>query len=166
MANAGRILIMPKGDWVSETTYESLDLVKHNGTSWLAKKTSIGIEPSITNKDYWQDMIDLNVIEEMEYTNEYLVAPVRFTKKNGIVSVTYNGDWKVGTPKGDIGILFNVDKKFRPTVTVYALCLRTSGETYIQIIIKENGDISAYNYGPEVTELSAGRFSTCYVSKS
>ena len=58
MANAGRILIMPKGDWAVETTYESLDLVRHNGTSWLAKKTSVGIEPSDITEEYWQNVFD------------------------------------------------------------------------------------------------------------
>ena len=46
MASAGRILIMPKGNYNADTQYEMLDLVYHNGTSWLAKKTTKGIEPS------------------------------------------------------------------------------------------------------------------------
>lgn len=58
MTVAGRILIMPKGDWTSATTYEMLDLVKHNGTSWLAKQTSTGIEPTEDNSEYWQNMFD------------------------------------------------------------------------------------------------------------
>lgn len=59
MATAGRILIMPKGAYDESTTYEMLDLVKHNGTSWLAKKTVIGIEPSEANSEYWHKMFDL-----------------------------------------------------------------------------------------------------------
>lgn len=58
MAIAGRILIMPKGDWNSETTYEMLDLVRHNGTSWLAKSESIAVEPTEANSAYWQNMFD------------------------------------------------------------------------------------------------------------
>ena len=58
MASAGRILIMPKDDYNAETTYEMLDLVKHNGTSWLAKKTVIGIEPSDDNSEYWFKMCE------------------------------------------------------------------------------------------------------------
>jgi hypothetical protein len=69
MATAGRILILPKGDWASGTTYEMLDLVSHNGTSWLAKKTSVGIEPSDATNEYWQNMFDVeNVINE--YTSK------------------------------------------------------------------------------------------------
>lgn len=58
MATAGRILILPKGEYDASVTYEMLDLVKHNGTSWLAKKTVVGIEPSIANGEYWQDVLD------------------------------------------------------------------------------------------------------------
>ena len=53
MANAGRILIIPRGDYDNEFPYEMLDLVYHNGTSWLAKKTVVGIEPSEENEEYW-----------------------------------------------------------------------------------------------------------------
>ncbi len=58
MTSAGRILIMPKGDYNAETEYEMLDLVKHNGTSWLSKKESIGIEPSNDNSEYWQNLFE------------------------------------------------------------------------------------------------------------
>ena len=64
MASAGRILIMPKGEWNADTTYEMLDLVSHNGTSWLAKKTSVGIEPSEANAEYWQRFSDFSFLEE------------------------------------------------------------------------------------------------------
>jgi hypothetical protein len=58
MTTAGRILIIPKGDYNAETTYEMLDLVKHNGTSWLARKESTGIEPTVENAEYWQNMFE------------------------------------------------------------------------------------------------------------
>ena len=58
MTTAGRILIIPKGDYDAETQYEMLDLVKHNGTSWLAKKESTGIEPTVENAEYWQNMFE------------------------------------------------------------------------------------------------------------
>lgn len=57
MASAGRILIMPKGNYSANTEYEMLDMVIHNGKSWLAKKTVKGIEPSAANSEYWHDLI-------------------------------------------------------------------------------------------------------------
>jgi hypothetical protein len=59
MTSAGRILIMPKGNYNDITTYEMLDLVNYNGKSWLAKKTSVGIEPSDANSEYWMDMFNI-----------------------------------------------------------------------------------------------------------
>ena len=66
MAVAGRILIMPKGAYDESKTYEMLDLVSHNGTSWLAKKTVVGIEPSDANSEYWHNMYnaDIKAIQE------------------------------------------------------------------------------------------------------
>ncbi len=46
MASAGRILIMPKGNYNAETTYEMLDLVFYGGASWVAKKTVVGVAPT------------------------------------------------------------------------------------------------------------------------
>ena len=64
MASAGRILIMPKGNYDSSVTYEMLDLVYYNGTSWLAKKTVKGIEPSETNNEHWQIVFDASPLFE------------------------------------------------------------------------------------------------------
>lgn len=58
MKSAGRILILPKGSWNSETEYEMLDLVYCGGTSWLAKKNSKGVAPA--DGEYWQKVFDYN----------------------------------------------------------------------------------------------------------
>ena len=55
MVNAGRILIMPKGDWNPSTTYDMLDLVARNGVAYLARQTNIGQDPALdTAMTYWQ----------------------------------------------------------------------------------------------------------------
>ena len=64
MATAGRILIMPKGTWNAETTYENLDMVAHSGRAWLAKKVSVGIEPSDANAEFWHDFLGMDVFTE------------------------------------------------------------------------------------------------------
>lgn len=61
MAVAGRILIMPKGEYDATETYEMLDLVSHNGISWLAKKTCVGITPSNDAKEYWFNMLGISI---------------------------------------------------------------------------------------------------------
>lgn len=57
MASAGRILIMPKGAYDTETQYEMLDLVSHNGKAWIAKKSVKGIEPLDENSEYWHNLL-------------------------------------------------------------------------------------------------------------
>ena len=53
MATAGRILIMPRGRYESTTSYAPLDMVLHNGNSWLCKQNATGVEPSDDNSEYW-----------------------------------------------------------------------------------------------------------------
>lgn len=55
MVNAGRILIMPKGEWDSLTSYNMLDLVTENGVAYLARQASVGQDPATdTTLTYWQ----------------------------------------------------------------------------------------------------------------
>ncbi len=54
MTIAGRILIIPKGNWDANTDYEMLDLVRHGKASWIAKRANTGVEPSESNSDDWQ----------------------------------------------------------------------------------------------------------------
>lgn len=93
MASAGRILIMPKGDYDANSTYENLDLVKHKGTSWLAKKESKGIEPSEANSEYWQDVFEPNIANNLTTVEEGYALDARqgkvlndkLTKTNGTI---------------------------------------------------------------------------------
>ena len=53
-ASAGRVLLIPKGDWNANTTYTGLDWVRHNGAAWVCKNTCTNIEPTPANTNYWQ----------------------------------------------------------------------------------------------------------------
>lgn len=52
--SAGRILILPKGSYDSTTTYEFLDAVYYQGSTYICKKTALNVLPS--NTEYWQIM--------------------------------------------------------------------------------------------------------------
>lgn len=55
MVNAGRILIIPKGDWSSLVSYDMLDLVSQNGIAYIARQASVGVNPSTDSQyTYWQ----------------------------------------------------------------------------------------------------------------
>lgn len=56
MAIAGRVAIVPKGDWSAETEYKRLDEVTYNNTMFIAKKAvTKGTLP--TNAEYWSKSI-------------------------------------------------------------------------------------------------------------
>lgn len=55
MINAGRILIIPKGDWSNIEPYEMLDLVTDDKTAYIARKASVGVRPQTdVQQEYWQ----------------------------------------------------------------------------------------------------------------
>lgn len=56
MAIAGRVAIVPKGDWSANATYKRLDAVTYNNTLYFAKKeVPAGTETS--NTEYWSKSI-------------------------------------------------------------------------------------------------------------
>lgn len=81
MASAGRILIMPKGKWNAETTYEMLDLVFHSGISWLAKKDVVGIEPTEANSEHWMKMCEADLTNCLKLSGGTLSGNVRVEKE-------------------------------------------------------------------------------------
>ena len=54
-ASAGRVLLIPKGDYNSGTTYNVLDWVRYDNKAYVCKQTSIGNLP--TNTTYWQLLV-------------------------------------------------------------------------------------------------------------
>lgn len=55
MVNAGRILILAKGNWSNLVNYEQLDLVTKGDIAYLARQASVGVDPATdTQMTYWQ----------------------------------------------------------------------------------------------------------------
>lgn len=50
--NLGKIMMLPKGEYDKGVTYEMLDIVTYEDSSYLCKQTSINNLP--TNTEYWQ----------------------------------------------------------------------------------------------------------------
>ena len=65
MGNAGRVLMIPKGDYSSGTQYSPLDVVLYEGDSYVCKQSSRGNAP--TNTTYWQAMTDaMGAVDELK----------------------------------------------------------------------------------------------------
>ncbi len=56
MANAGRVAIVPKGDWDSSEAYKRLDAVTYNNILYIAKKV-VPKNTAVTNTDYWMPSV-------------------------------------------------------------------------------------------------------------
>ena len=56
MAIAGRVAIVPKGDWSAESTYKRLDAVTYNNTLYFAKK-DVPAGTATSNTEYWSKSI-------------------------------------------------------------------------------------------------------------
>lgn len=95
MINAGRVLIIPRGDYDPAYTYEMLDLVSFNGSSYIAKGSTTNNPP--TNTAYWQVIalggdtskaianfayVETTAIATREYqVGEYLIDLNEYLKK-------------------------------------------------------------------------------------
>ena len=56
---AGRVLLLPKGAYDASTTYNLLDFVTYEGSSYVCKKTSLNHLP--TDTEYWQLLVSSTV---------------------------------------------------------------------------------------------------------
>ena len=96
MANAGRILIMPRGKYKANETYEMLDMVSYGGKGWVCKDGCIGIEPSEENSQNWAECIDVSGDVVGYHASETFGADdmlnvtdgsIKVTNRNGIVTM-------------------------------------------------------------------------------
>ncbi len=56
MVNAGRVAIVPQGEWSADATYKRLDAVTNNNTLYFAKK-EVPAGTETTNTEYWSKSI-------------------------------------------------------------------------------------------------------------
>lgn len=169
MATAGRILIIPKGEYDASAKYEMLDLVNYSGIPYLAKKTSVGIAP--TNTEYWHPMIGIAIANNLNTETEGYVLDARqgkalmdmittkhtvFNPSNCSPHDNYNGCYytKSGntvhvhigvkglTANGQRTVVFNLPAEVRPIRLVSAFGLSDSElNTFALGYIEPSGDI-------------------------
>lgn len=70
MATAGRFLIIPRGAYSPTAEYKRLDMVSHNGSSWLCKSPCVDIEPLEINSEYWHNLTRIALANNYTTTSE------------------------------------------------------------------------------------------------
>ncbi len=95
MADAGRIVIIPKGEYKSNITYERLDAVEYNNNGYIALKTLTGITPANDGTNWALYVKGTQVDTSLSATSSNPVA-------NKVVAKAVNDIEK------EIGILFQI----------------------------------------------------------
>lgn len=99
-AIAGRVLLIPKGNYDSTATYTMLDMVVYNGSSYICKQECTGVVP--TNTTYWMlnasgsavaYINDIGDVVITNPTNRQVLMYDNATQKwvNGTISTTLSG---------------------------------------------------------------------------
>lgn len=84
MASAGRVLLLPKGAWVSGTSYVPLDYVLYNGSSYVCKRATAGSTNPAADTSNWQKLA--RGITDSEYTDVVSVTADVNSMKTGKVN--------------------------------------------------------------------------------
>ena len=105
-AIAGRVLLIPKGAYISSATYRMLDVVSYNGNSYVAKQTTTGNTPSADN-EYWMILASGSAVASISDIGDVLINDIA----NGQV-LKYNATtrkWENGTIATNLAGLTDVD---------------------------------------------------------
>lgn len=92
MANAGRVAIVPKGEFEFGTPYKRLDLVRYEKNVYVAKRENISIFP--TDESYWMLVMQLSEFQPDGTTilsDEHGNLSVVTGKPNGVAGLDENG---------------------------------------------------------------------------
>lgn len=156
MAIAGRVAIVPKGDWSANATYKRLDAVTYNNTLYFAKKeVPAGTETS--NAEYWSKSIVGNPDKSSDQQGQNLITYPYYSKSNTINGITWtvNDDGTVtangtATKESAFNVVNPYGVKDRKTLELnqkYVLSDGTSdkAKTYTQFV-RFNASTNTYDY--------------------
>ena len=136
MAIAGKVAILPKGEWDSAVTYEKLDAVSYDNALYIAKKPSVGQVP--TDGEYW--MFCLQSIDYAEFekiingTTTVGVADKAINDKNGDDIVdTY-------AKKNDLTNFQNKDGDSKDNTVTYTSADATTADAWTDVAVLETGE--------------------------
>lgn len=71
MTKAGRVAIVPKGEFISGSLYTRLDVVRYQNGNYVAKKDNVSVSPTIgEDDDNWMFMGDFKVDSALDMDSE------------------------------------------------------------------------------------------------
>lgn len=91
MINAGRVAIVPKGEYVHGTQYTRLDAVRYKNGIYLAKKDNVSQYPTVEgDNDYWMYMVSMDDVKYADEAGKVSNA----LSFSGLITDTYDGSNK------------------------------------------------------------------------
>ena len=136
-SSAGRVLLIPKGEYNSATQYSLLDVVTYEHDSYVAKQTTQGNAP--TNTTYWQKLTDVG--EDVDELKEALTDEAETRSAMGAKNLIPYPFQDTRTSIQGITYIDNGDG----TLTVDGTALATS---YFNLTDKDFGEISFSSLSP------------------
>lgn len=106
--NAGRVAMVPKGEWSASTAYVRLDVVSYHGSSYVCKQDCTGQNPS-TATGYWQLLSSgldptVDTISAKHYEGSTVTAETSISA-SGVISKTASGVTKTYDLPAESGTL-------------------------------------------------------------
>lgn len=106
--NAGRVAMVPKGEWSASTAYVRLDVVSYHGSSYVCKKDGTGQTPD-TATNYWQLLSSgldptVDTIAAKHYEGSTVTAETSISAA-GVISKTASGVTKTYDLPAESGTL-------------------------------------------------------------
>lgn len=136
MAIAGKVAIVPKGEWNSSISYEKLDAVSYDNALYIAKKPSVGQVPA--DGEYW--MFCLQSIDYAEFekiingTTTVGIADKAINDKNGDDIVdTY-------AKKNDLTNFQNKDGDSKDNTVTYTSADDTTADAWTDVAVLATGE--------------------------
>lgn len=147
MANAGRVAIVPKGEYSDTVDYKRLDLVRFDNDLYIAKKANTGVAP--TDSETW--MLALENVSQTQYDDLINgTTPVGNAKDSDTVDNLHATDFmRAMTPGRMREMGFDSEKELYVSIdgTMYSIpfsmsrydVITTSGGTINGLLKLDNG---------------------------
>lgn len=173
---------MPK--W---TEYTSKDTLADNDEVMLYDATGKANKRGLMSKfwDYVVDKMATAVISKLQTDNKtiigainalngnqaisitnvntsILISGIALVKAGNIVVISYSGDTTDSVKRGDLQVIGTIPSGYVPKQRVVIAPIQSTPQR-IQLTFEKNGNITAYNYGNEITTRTSCRYNGCYV---
>lgn len=90
-----------------------------------------------------------------------LESEITLIKAGNIVVISYTGDTTGNVKRGDLQVIGTIPPGYVPRQRIVIAPIQSTIQR-IQLMFENNGNITAYNYGNEITTQTACRYNGCY----